>query len=519
MTAALALTAPTQGAPGDRPLRLHMDEATSDWQNRLAKGDRAHLAVIGDSISFKSDTYIYYLRDLLEAHSANGGDGFLSFSTGFRHAANSGNNRRPGLDYRRSVDWSRIGLASGPRDEWGVHSVDGIFTRIAADGWMEVEFFGPEAVLHLVQEPGAGLIRVQLNGADSGVIDASIDSGPPQLGTVLIKTGNTDPQTTSIMRLSLLGATAEDPQWTQLNGLSMTTGHGGSVISRLSRGGVGPEDFLLCDGGVFESTLVDLNPDLVFVMLDHGDTNIYRASMEELLDRIESALPNAEIVLASHHHFSENRGPDTDHLIELATERGHGFLNLFDLHQSQQHLQSLGFLEDTVHLTAAGGTWFAGFIHDALLGWVIPTSVTLSVGFPLEGDLYETRASDDDRFVARSRRVSVIEPSVFQFEASFVTDALKATILEIELECHATVSDAQSVFSLRDWSSGKYVTVGSSGVPWGADGVIRLDNLDTSRFVNASTGAVDLRVRTGSFSTRTITGFLTHIDSLRIRAE
>jgi len=498
----------------DRPLDLNIKTATADWLADLEAGGVGHYAVIGDSISFRNDTYVWYLRDDLEARFGSGGDGYLALGVGFKHRDGT-NNRRPGLDFRGSTTWREWSDASGPRDDLGLRAVDGIYTRIGATGWFEVDIFGPAATLHYVREVGAGVIRVEVNGETVGEVDASLDSGDPQLGTFFFETGEADPEQTSTVRFSLVGATSDDPQWTQLNGLVMTGHNPGARFSRLARGGVGPEEFMRTPPGIFADTLESIDPDMVIVMLDHVDLGAYEASLNILVDRVEDAVPGAEIVLISHHHFKENLEIDADILVAMADERGHGFINLFDLHTGRDHLEELGFLIDGVHLTGEGGSWFGQYINDALLGWTTATGVEVDAGTVQDGGLYEIRATDDDFFHLRSEiQPFFAERNLVNVRAQFATDVPNPSTIEVRTEWLLDEPGGIAKVAIRNWNTGGFDALGAT--PLGLEERIDVWDADAAGHVSPD-GLVEVRCKHVVLVPFLAFDFETFIDRVHLR--
>ncbi len=452
-------------AYADRPMDRSLKATAADWLEKLENHDVAHYVVIGDSISFRADTWTWFLRNMLEQRFGVAGDGYLGFNGAFAFTNDGSINRRPGLKYRRSSNWAYSTTGAGARLPLGERSVDGLFTCIGATGWVEVEIFGPKATLHFVREQGAGTLRIQVNGAWVADVDAASAESIPSLGVYTFSTGQSNPNVINRVRVSLVGATEENPQWTQVNGLFMSTGEPGPLFSRLARGGVGPEDFLRCDPGIFRDTLASLNPDLVIIMLDHDDIFIYADSMAMLLDRVDQAVPDAEILLVTHHHFGESRAYDADVLNDLAASRSHGYLNFFDLHRDFAHLHALGFLIDSVHFSAVGGAWFARQYDLALQGWTQPVSFGVDRGDLLGGELYQIRGSDDDALRIRSGFGSTFtDLHSMHARAEFVTDTPDPHALDLLIETSVNQPSGMLRVLVWNWRTNQFESVGQAPV-------------------------------------------------------
>jgi len=517
---AVGLAAPAGGGT-DRPMDLHLVPTIEEFRSLLDGKSRAHWAAIGDSISFKADTYVWYLRDLLESEAGNAGDGYRALTPLFGYIDDGTNNSRPGLTFSAAPRaWWINGQGSGERDELGRRAVDGLYSVIGNTGAIDVSLYGPEATLHYVREVGAGTIRISVNGSPVADIDASKESGDPELGLYTFPTGQSNPEVLSEVRFELVGASEQDPQWTQLNGVHMTTGEPGAMFSRLARGGAGPGDFVSADPQIFHDVLAAIAPDFLIVMVDRGPGGgPYPDKMNQLLDRIAAAIPDAEVLLASHHHFIDEREYDTNVLIDLAQQREIGFLNLFDLHDGFDHLNELGFLADTVHLTAEGGAWFARFFSEALHGWSVASGVSVSHGSVIEGDLYETRATDGDLLTLRSRRgFTAIEPEILRFETQYATDLDSPGTIDLRFEWRLNEPGGFARIRLRNWQTGALEQVTVVNIPQ-SEHVEVLQDIPAGPYVHGISGAIEVQVEAIVVASFSFIGFDAEIDHLQVRVE
>lgn len=504
-------------APAQRPLDRRLQETIGDWRSLLETHRVAHYVVIGDSMAFRKDTWTWHLRNMLEARYGVAGDGYLAFNGAFGFEDDGSVNKRPGVSFERTGgSWASMASSSGPRSNLGERAVDGIYTRIGAHGAIEARFYGSEATLHYIREPGAGIIRIEVNGVWEADIDASLPHGPPELGTYTFQTGQSDPNVLNVARFSLFGATTEDPQWTQLNGLFMSTGRPGPLFSRLARGGVGPEDFLRCDPTIFNDTLAALDPALVIVMLDRENLAGYGAFLNTLVDRIRAAVPDAEILLMTHHHFASGRATDVDIMETVAISRGLGFMNLFHLHRSPEHLQSLGFLADNVHFSGAGGHWFASRIFEAIDGWAQPTSFSIGVSEVVHEDIYGLRASDDIPLQLRStqpRAFAGLHRSILR--ARFRTDVYNPQRIDIRYEARLGYPVGLIRILLWNWRTGRFesVTYARLGPE---DQTISIARENVGDYVSIN-GEIAVAVRNVIANPNIAYRFDTFVDELRVR--
>ncbi|MGI9015124.1 MAG: SGNH/GDSL hydrolase family protein [Phycisphaerales bacterium] len=516
----LAASGPAAAGADDRPLAFNIDENVAAFFDALSSGEVGSYAVIGDSISFRGDSYHWFLRDHLEAAFGNGGDGYLGFNGGFK--SNAANGPREGLAYRKqSSVWAPSSTSQNLRDALGRRSPDGIYTRIGGPGWIEVDFYGPSAILHYVREFGAGNINVELNGKTIATLDASLEeASDPALGLFSFETGQPDPNVLNTLRLSLIGASTQDPQWTQLNGLQMTTGNAGAVLNRIARGGVGPDDFLSADPAIYADVLASLAPQLLIVMLDPGRDDRfdqYVDDLNSLLDFYEATLPDAGIVLISHHPFRENRELITIWEIAAASARGHGFINLFDLHLDLDDLQARNMLVDTVHFNANGGAWHGCYVFDTLRGWNAAADLAIRAGTIVEGGLYEVRNSDDERLDLASQFGFLSSaPNVVELEAGFLLDRVQPDVIDVRAEWSINNPLGSVGLRLRNWNTGQFVQIAATTISQ-SESIMELTDIPIDSAFRSNADRVDIRTRVVVVATFSTSGFRMRVDDLKLR--
>ena len=505
----------------DRPSHLNMRENTADWLANLNTGEIGSYAIVGDSMSFRNNSYHWFLRDKLEAIYGNAGDGYLAFNQGFRHNPSTEASPREGLFYRRqSSTWAPFGSSQNARDDFGQRSPDGIYTRIGYVGWIEVDFYGPSATVHYIKESGAGMVNVRLNGNDIAQFDASKPSGDPELAFFTFSTGESDPTVLHTLRLSLIGATSQDPQWTQLNGLEMTTGNSGLLYHRIARGGAGPDNFLDSNLDLYAAFLQHTNPDVLFVMTDPRTDSFfdtYFDEMSELLTFFETTIPATEIILITHHAFKANRAIAADDLLFFAEDRGYGFVNFFDLHHNFNHLNSLGMLDDTVHFSPIGGEWYGSYMVDSIFNWEPIDAFTITAGNLQDGERYETLNSDDDTldvqsvfgFLSSEPNRVLID---FEFEA-------EPDGSEIAIGCEWKLNNPGGTYttSIFNWQSNQYQAAATGNI---SNTVQRddwmIDNA-TGNLQRANDGLIQTRVKAIVIATFSLSGFRAEFDHVQVR--
>ncbi|MCA9282670.1 MAG: hypothetical protein H6812_04930 [Phycisphaeraceae bacterium] len=358
----------------------NLEPQVQPWINKLRSGQQARIAFIGDSISFRNDTWIWFLRDMLDNRFGNAGEGYLSTAGGFVGPLNA-NGPRVGLSLNEfdnspsnngglagDVYWA---TSNAPRDPVrGALSPDGMYAIVSDDGKLYLNIFGTDATIFYIAEADGGTLRLRNGTSIVGEYSAASTTGP-ELRTINFSTGATDIDT--ISNLTLESVTGEP---IQINGALMQGPDAGSLELRLSRGGVGPVDFLVGATQPVADQLAILAPDLAIVMIDwefsyyepsnpsNNERYWFKRDTELLMDFYEDALPNTKFILASHHPFNPTMEEEAQKLYEIALERGHGFINLYTTWPSQPAMAAAGLLADNIHFSPTGGDWFARYYYD-----------------------------------------------------------------------------------------------------------------------------------------------------------
>ncbi|MCA9307009.1 MAG: SGNH/GDSL hydrolase family protein [Phycisphaerales bacterium] len=393
-----------------RPLMFGIDEATARFYNELAQGREASVMIVGDSISYRANSYNWFLRDHLHTVFGNGGEGYFAIGDGFSKSPN-GNSARVGQLMREqdlspdnipavtnlsgNVRW--LAANSARPLPWGAWSPDGIYTHIDGPGAIELDFYGTSATLHYLRIPDGAAFRMWCNGNYLGLFSAATPVGGRQLpasawaaplrggeravirpaplaadefaarvrhASIDFDTGALDNDTLNTVRIEWAGGGL-----LQLNGLEMRSGVAGASYMRVARGGQGPRDFLGGVNKVVGAQLIAMRPDLLIVMLDwssYDERETFEADTNALLDFYQKALPDTPIILMTHHPFITDIELEADLYRKIACERGVGYINLFDLFSGWSEMWSLGFMFDSTHLTATGGAWFGAYVFDVL---------------------------------------------------------------------------------------------------------------------------------------------------------
>lgn len=390
-----------------RPLVSGVDQAAQQFFAGIAGGGVGRVMIVGDSISYRANSYNWYLRDHLHAQLGNAGEGYFGIGAGFSKTPNA-NHARPGQLLREfdlsphnnpfdpagtgNIIFSNIN--TGRTVPWGGWTPDGIYTHMTGPGAIELDFYGTSATLHYLRTPSGGKMRLTCNGVDLGVFHTAAPFDPPPAPFTI----NRAPGAGPIVQYPMLteaqfaqrvrhesftfetGAPDNDTintlriEWVsggriQLNGIEMRSGQPGAAYSRVARGGQGPRDFLLSANKVVAAQLMEQNPDLLIVMLDWS-TFAERETFEEdtnaLLDFYRKAMPGTPVILMTHHPFIADMELEADIYRKIACERSLGYINLYDLFTGWSQMASLGFMVDSVHFSATGGAWFGSYVFGVL---------------------------------------------------------------------------------------------------------------------------------------------------------
>ena len=349
------------------PMSWMLGPAIAEWYAKLEAGEQARYMIIGDSMSVRTDSYNWYLVRRLRERYGDGGDGYFGIASGFT-APNPANDSRAGPRFPqkmlRSEGGNRVAFLNFPREEpAGTYQPDGLFAQIWDEGWIDLQVHGTRVTLFYLVEDGGGAFSISLNGQVLDTIYTQADL--PGTAMYEIDTGAPDNDTVSTIRLA-----TTTPRPVQVHGVMMESDDPGVIYHRIGRGGQGPDDFLRSVNKPTRRILLESDPDLVFVMLDWSGEEkfeFYEQEMNELLDFYESTLPDASFVLMTHHPFEPPIAAQVPILRRIACERGHGFINLHDTFSGFDEMDDLGFIEDSVHFTGAGGSWFGDYVFDLLM--------------------------------------------------------------------------------------------------------------------------------------------------------
>jgi lysophospholipase L1-like esterase len=154
-------------------------------------------------------------------------------------------------------------------------------------------------------------------------------------------------------------------------GQNNVSGQQGVRIHRAANGGWGVENFLQRDF-TFDLQTQSIGPEMVMVWLGQNDQSYnrqtYAVALNQLVDRIQTQAPAAEIVLVgTYDQGSPLLAPLVEAMADVAGNRNLGFLNLFRAAGDAAFFAENGYLDDGIHFSPAGGQYVADLMYNAFL--------------------------------------------------------------------------------------------------------------------------------------------------------
>lgn len=335
-------------SPAHAALTLNLAESFADTEAIVAGGGSADIVVLGDSLSFRSGSYLPYLRELMQSEYGNAGLGTVSFDV----AHNAGT-------YSGSWPHGQINGDTPPH-----HGLDGLW-RTGNSGYGFVDVLADDGAIQYIAQPGGGSVRFyqQIGGQNVDLATISTDTSDAEVRefTFAGLAGN---------RRVYIHPIGDGPVTFLAN--RYETDAPGVRISRAANGGWGVSNFLQRDW-TFDDQLVLASTDLILIPLGANDNGDYAQAeyedlLDELLDRLGSAVPDAEVVLISAHDLDQlGQNAIVAAQEAVAARRGVGFINLYELAGDHQSLQVRGFLDDGIHYSPAGGEYVADILFNVLV--------------------------------------------------------------------------------------------------------------------------------------------------------
>ncbi len=364
--ALLGLLLPAQVAPLNEDLQI-----LAPWREALSSaqttGRVVNTGVIGDSITTKRDTWVFWLRNHLWNHFGNAGEGSFDVHPSSTGDDSGGYVWAPIIvtSWGVSGSWSRTYDDTSPTHPLFVTG-NWAACNHSGGGW-RIVLHGADATLRYIEEPGAGTITASI--ADEIVLTVDADALEQASRSVEVPLPNG--LDTYVIDLESTAPPAE-PQPVKLDLIDVRTGLPGSVLHRWGQGGKPCSYFLAKNEQTYQDLLDTVEPDVLWIQCDpaYETMDEYDADLRALVARFQNLRPGMPIVLISHHRFSNGHAAPTLVMYDVAADDPSvGFVNVFDLHEEKADIVTLGYLADDVHLTAKGGKFYAAWILREMLGW------------------------------------------------------------------------------------------------------------------------------------------------------
>lgn len=330
------------------PLTLNLAQALRDTKSILATGQQADIVVLGDSLSFRPGSYLPTFRQLLQNRYGNAGAGYQGMSLWTGAGFNGG--------------WLTTGINA---DNPPYRALDGLWNRYdGVTGWPNQAVVTPQGrnvKIQYLTQPGGGSFVLR-RGDFGDVVTTISTNGPSGVATYNYAMPAADAQYTI--------APAGDGSFTVL-GQNNVTSNPGVRVHRGANGGWGVNNFLQRDF-TFDRQLALLGTDLVMVWIGQNDqaftTPTYASAVDQLVTRIQTAAPSAEVVLIGTYNQGSPALPGlVEGMAQVARARNVGFINLYEAAGSTQFFLDNGFLDDGIHFSPAGGYYMGNLLYNAFV--------------------------------------------------------------------------------------------------------------------------------------------------------
>lgn len=328
---------------------LNLPQTTADTKAKIAAGGQANIVLLGDSLSF-DDTFSFrpYFTQRMQSLYGDAGPGYLG-------AAVSTTGYGP--------DW-RSGIL-GPADPAPQHALDGLWVTAPASaalpsGATMTSFYDKIEIQYLAQ-PGGGNVDLVLSATGQFIARLDTNAASPVVRTF---TYDFPPNIPTRICLQPDGSGP-----VTLLGMNRINDTPGVRVHRASNGGWGVDHYLRRDSS-FDQQLKELDTDLVMVAIGVNDglntREQYISKLNLLVDRIETAVPDSEILMIAPYDYNRSHTTTIVGAIEdVAAARGLGLINLYEIAGNYEFFQSQGYLADGLHFTQAGGDYVGNILFNA----------------------------------------------------------------------------------------------------------------------------------------------------------
>jgi lysophospholipase L1-like esterase len=345
----LALSAGVGAGTARATPSLNLDIATADTKAKIAQGGQANIVLLGDSLAFDPvNSFRPYFTQHLQQFYGDAGPGYVG-----AYSVTSG----------YGSDWSHGVLGgSDPAPHLGL---DGLWAIAPASATPPtagtITSFYDKIELQYLAQPGGGKLNLSLPGSGTPVTTLDTNSSAREVRS--FSYDFPDGVATS------LAAQPDGSGPVALLGLNLVNDTPGVRVHRAGNGGWGVNQFLQRDPS-FDQQLQALKTDMVMVALGANDGatphDEYVTKLNQLVDRVQAAVPAAEIVMVTPYDYGTAAAPVVaDAIDDVAAARGLGLINLYETAGSYQFFQSHGYLGDVIHFSPAGGEYVGNFLFDA----------------------------------------------------------------------------------------------------------------------------------------------------------
>ena len=312
------------------------------------------IVLFGDSIINGTNRLAYPLLEQLRESRPISGAGFCSF-------VNSSGTADSSMVYlRSSLGWTEVDQSNF---SIGLNVSHLESDQVGAEINFSIKSDVDEMEIYFLKQPGGGSFR--LYDENSGFVTLSTSSPYADTDVYRIRWSPTSlPQT---FRLVLHEAGTAG---VKIGGVNFKTDGPGIRVHKIGNGGLTAQQAVMVDREQWVETMRELDPEIFCVLLGANDyirnvsTSLYKANVEELVDRVQEATPDVEVLLMSppdnayidrDHALSEYR----DALIELCLERDLRFLDFREALGDYAVADAKGYYSDLVHPSSLGGQMMA----------------------------------------------------------------------------------------------------------------------------------------------------------------
>lgn len=356
---------------------LNLTDAFADTKQILANNGTANIVVLGDSLTYQVNSYLPHFRELMQNRYGNAGAGYKGFSLWTGAGFNDMGWDKTGLDIDKEPHHSLDGLWDASNDEpsW--------ITGNSNEAVYNLDVSSDRVEFHYIKKPNGGRFNLTQWNGNSGNYLTQIDTFSNDR---FVETyGYTFPPGTH--RKFMI--TPMGDGWATILGANNIIDAPGVRIHRGANGGWGIDNFLHRNYS-FDDQLQLLDTDLVMVWIGQNDQTThfqyqYEPKLRQLVNRLKTTLPDAEIVLISSWNSATTMQRISDAMEAVAAQESVGFINIFETAGDRDFFESNNYLKDNIHFGHWGGQYIGQLLFDAFEtnGASLtpePATLTLTIG-------------------------------------------------------------------------------------------------------------------------------------------